>query len=232
MIQTFNEKTTEDAYQKAAEKIEGSINRLLKTHGTINLAVPGGRSVAGIFNYLKNKEIDWQKIHIFMIDERLVEITDSESNFLLVQKHLTDELIKKGKMSQENLHPFILDETESDHGIINYENEIKRQGAKYDIILLSSGEDGHVGGLYPNHHSIKNNSNFYLAFNDSPKPPKYRMSSSRKLLLSADSAVLLFLGEGKKEAFEKFKNDSLELFECPAKIVNYIENSFVITQFK
>ena len=79
-------------------------------------------------------------------------------------------------------------------GLSSYVKDLKDHGGKYDIVVLSSGEEGHVGALYPGHHSISDESEFYIKMNDSPKPPPNRMTSSRKLLKSAKYFMILLFG--------------------------------------
>jgi len=71
---------------KAASLIKQKIEILLKSQKFVSFAVPGGRSVLGVFDKLKNEKIDWKKVHFFMIDERLVPLESEESNFKLYWK--------------------------------------------------------------------------------------------------------------------------------------------------
>ncbi len=211
---------------KVADIIKESIERLLLKQEIVVFAVPGGRSVAGIFNKLKEKDISWNKVHIFMVDERIVPIDDPKSNFKIAKEHFIGELLDKGLLPEKNVHPFIIGE---DLEVESYAEELKKHGGKYDVVLLSSGEDSHVAALYPNHHSIKDDSIFFFIMHDSPKPPKGRMSMSRKLLAKSKVAILLFLGEIKKEAYRKFQDDNIDVNSCPAKIVLSIKDSYVLT---
>jgi 6-phosphogluconolactonase len=87
-----------------------------------------------------------------------------------------------------------------------------------DIVVLSSGEDGHIGALYPNHHSIKNNFPKFISMGDSPKPPQKRMTASRKMIEKADDGLLLFFGAGKTDAYFKYKLRTNSVEDCPAQI--------------
>lgn len=217
--------------EKGANIIADSVNKLAKSQEYVVLAVPGGRSVSGIFTRLKEKDIPWNKVHIFMVDERLVPIDHEESNFKLAKESFVADLIKQGKLPEQNIHPFIMDKEKETYGIGEYADELKQYGARYDIVLLSSGEDGHVGALYPN-HSIKDDAEFYIVMHDSPKLPKDRMTMSRQLLLKSKVAIILFFGEAKKQAYNKFKDESVSVIECPAKIVNKIPESYILTDIK
>lgn len=215
--------------KKAADIISNSINQLLEKKNYIILAIPGGRSISGIFEFLKEKNIPWKKVHIFMVDERLVPIDDDKSNFKLANESFIKELVSKDTLPKKNVHPFIINKNKSDYGISSYKEELKKHGSIYDIVLLSSGEDSHIGALYPNHPSIKAHSDFYLTMHNSPKPPKDRMTMSKKLLLNSKVAILLFFGESKREALKKFKDNKIDFNFCPAKLVNFIKDSYVLT---
>ena len=212
----------------ASDIIEKKLLEIIAEKGKAIFAVPGGRSVSGIFKKLLDKEIHWNKVHIFMVDERLVTIKSKDSNFKLAKDNFIGNLLKSRKLKEENVHPFLLRD-EPDFGLKIYEDELNSLGGKYDVVLLSSGEDGHIGALYPNHHSIRDESNYFVFMIDSPKPPPNRMSMSKKLLLRTQLAVLLFFGEAKKEALEKFKDDNIDTTDCPAKLVNNLKEAFAFT---
>jgi len=217
----------------AADIIAHSTRSVLKTRHEAIWALPGGRSVGNIFERLSERDdVEWGRVHFFMADERLVSIEDSHSNFRLLIERILYPLLEEKKITRSNMHPFIYRPQEDDVGTLHYEKELLRYGGKYDLLLLSSGEDGHIAGLYPHHHSVMSPERFFITMDDSPKPPPGRMSSSRNLLLSADTAVLLFYGKGKKNALAMFKDDKLTFEQCPAKVVQEIKNSFVLTDQK
>lgn len=217
---------TEDLFEKTSIILKEAVDKILLKKDYVNIGLCGGRSITGILQNFKKENIDWDKIHIFIIDERMVPIDSDDSNFKLIKNELPNIIPNK------NLHPFILDNSKNDFGLSNYENIIKKHGSSYDIIVLSSGEDGHIGALYPNHHSINNESDFLIYMEDSPKPPSHRISISKKFLLKSKIAVLIFKGDIKKEAYLKFLNDEIDIESCPAKIVKEIKESYVLTDIQ
>jgi 6-phosphogluconolactonase len=130
------------------------------------------------------------------------------------------------------MDPFILDENKQDYGLADYKDEIKKFGGSYDIVLVSAGEDGHIGALYPNHHSIKNESEDYILIDDSPKPPKQRMSMSKNMFLKSKIGILLFSGEGKRNSYKNFLDDKLDFVKCPAKLTLKLPESYVLTNIE
>ena len=218
---------------KASDFIVSNTKIMLTRKDLVLWAMPGGRSVSGIFRSLaKRNDIPWEKIHIFIIDERLVPIEANESNYKLLYENMVARLLNKRKIPAENIHPFIFKPEDIDKGVEAYELELKKFGNYFDIILLSSGEDCHIAGIYPGHNSIKNKYKYFFTMNDSPKPPKDRMSSSIALLTRSSASVLLFYGDSKKKAFLDFLDNNIDETGCPAKVVKKINNSLVLTDQK
>ncbi|MEK6890170.1 MAG: 6-phosphogluconolactonase [Nanoarchaeota archaeon] len=215
--------------KKTAEQIAKLINKYSEKQTFVTLALPGGRSVSGIFSNLLEQNISWNKVHIFLIDERLVPLNSEESNFRLIKDTLATPLVTSGKLPPENIHPFKYDKNLSDSGLASYEQELLTISNYFDIILVSSGEDGHIAGLFPNHETILNTHQFFITTNSSPKPPEKRMTASRSLIERSKSAVILFIGDAKRQALSNFDNPALTIEQCPAKLVKKVHDNYIIT---
>jgi len=229
-MEIIYQKNQTDLAKTGAAVIAETISDLLKKQPQVILALAGGRSLAGIFVGLaKDKIIDWSRVHIFMVDERLVPLNDLASNFSQANQALIEPLIKSSRLAEANVHPFIFMPNQPDFGLEQYTAELKRHGGKYDIILLGAGEDGHIAALFPQHHSIFNEAEFYLTFSDSPKSPPGRLTASKTLLAQAQAALIVFLGEAKLQAYHKFLDPKINLADCPAKLVKKIKHSYLLT---
>ncbi len=233
MAMTISSKNKQTLDQMAVDIISNSTMKLLKDRDWVVLAIPGGRSVRGIFRHLVEErnigKIPWQNLQIFMADERLVPIDHKDSNFKLAKEIFLDKAVSRGVLPEENVHPFILDTKKADFGVFDYERELKQYATGYDIVVLSAGEDGHIGALYPNHHSVYDESEFFLSMTDSPKPPRDRMTLSTNMLLRSDTAIVLFIDKAKKGAYRAFLDGQLDYRSCPAKLVLSVHDSYVIT---
>jgi 6-phosphogluconolactonase len=233
MIQIISEQNAEKLSKKAADIIAKHIRKLAAKQKHIILGIPGGRNVSRIFSLLKDEEkIPWEKIHIFMADERLVPLNSEESNFKLANDTFLKELVTKKLLPRKNIHPFIADESKHDFGIYDYEKELKKYSDSYDILLLSSGEDCHIASLFPNHNSVKDDSEYYVLVTNAPKPPERRISISRKHVLRVKVALLLFIGESKKDAYYAFLSEKNNICSCPAKLVKSVKEAYIFTNIK
>jgi len=214
----------------SANEILENAREIAKTKEHVVIALPGGRSVKGIYEALSRLEDPvWSKIHIFLVDERVVPVSDPESNFGLIWDSFAKGLVEKGILPEENLHPFIIDEKEADHGAKRYTSILAEYGGQFDIVLVSSGEDGHIASLYPDHKAISIAGKKYIYLDDSPKPPAKRITASVELIAHAKFLVVLFTGKSKQEAYDRFNNVRIPIIDCPAKIAYKMEHSIVYT---
>ena len=219
----------EDVERKASRLIAEKIQDILEEKDKVVMALPGGSSVKGVFELLKKEDIDWSKVIIFMVDERLLPLCDENSNYRLVKNELLDDLFNQGVIETDNVYPFVYT-GDALKDCAEYWADLKSVGGKFDIVLLSSGEDGHIAGLFPE-LSVNEESSGFFPFYDSPKPPRDRMTASRDLIEKSSVAILLFFGTGKKDALEMFKHPELKANKCPAKIVKSI-NHHVFTDIE
>jgi 6-phosphogluconolactonase len=200
----------------------------------LTLGLCGGRSVVGLLSALERESIHQPKellgrIQFFMVDERLVPLTDEQSNFGGLKRLLFDALVEKGAISERQLHPFMTRADEADFGCGAYFKELQFFGGKFTVVVLGVGEDGHVAGLFPHHSTLQETEARFLHFHDSPKPPSDRMTASPALITHAELSVVLALGDGKREAWKTFSNEAVSVAACPAKLATKAHSCLVVT---
>ena len=231
MLKIISHKDINELSKAAVGILAEKINVLLKTQKYVILGISGGRSVKMIFELLKDeKRINWKKVHIFMADERWVPISHEDSNYRLAKETFIDYLIDKKKLPKKNTHPFLIHEND-ELSMGQYEGELKALSDEYDIAIFGAGEDGHVASLYPAHSSLNDDYDYFIKVEDSPKPPKKRLSMSRKMILKTKTAFVLFTGEGKKHAYYYFKRNE-DFRSCPAKLVKFVKDAYVFTDLE
>lgn len=229
MVTILGETDQDRLLRRAASRLCDALRDVLFVRRRAIIAVPGGRSVARIFEFMRQERLDWHRVHFFMVDERLVPADHPDSNFRLLREHLIEPLRREGRLESVNAHPFSFDVAKPGQGALEYGSILAEHGSGFDVVLLSAGEDGHVASLFPNHHSIDDARHGFFVMTDSPKPPPGRMTSSASLVRSAEVAVLLFLGPAKAAAYENFQNPSVSLSSCPAKLALAMKSAFVFT---
>jgi 6-phosphogluconolactonase len=77
----------------------------------------------------------------------------------------------------------------------------------FDLILLGMGPDGHTASLFPQHKLLKSNS-IVDYIEDSPKPPKRRITLTLPTINAARQVAFVATGESKKNVIRDiFSND-------------------------
>jgi 6-phosphogluconolactonase len=167
-----------------------------------------------------------------MVDERLVPLTDDQSNYGGLKRLLFDKLVEGSVISNAQLHPFVTDTTQSDFGCGLYRDELRSVGGKFTVVVLGVGEDGHIAGLFPHHPALAEKGETFVHFHDSPKPPADRMSASPALITGAELSVILALGEGKRAAWSAFNDNSVAVEACPSKLALKAKECLVVTDLE
>jgi 6-phosphogluconolactonase len=167
-----------------------------------------------------------------MVDERLVPLTDEQSNYGGLKRLLFDTLVEQRIISEAQLHPFVTDAGKSDFGCSDYREELSSVGGRFTVVVLGVGEDGHIAGLFPHHPALAEKGENFVCFHDSPKPPADRMSASPALITGAELSVILALGEGKRAAWNAFNDNSVAVEACPSKLALKAKECLVVTDLE
>jgi 6-phosphogluconolactonase len=122
--------------------------------GRMTVALSGGRTPVDLYRSLarEGKGFPWDRIHIFLADERFVPHEDKDSNYRMIE----ETLLKAVTVPKENIHPVDTSLSGPDEAAEEYEKETIRhfglgpgQFPRVDLILLGLGEDGHTASLFP-----------------------------------------------------------------------------------
>jgi 6-phosphogluconolactonase len=213
----------ETLFKNIVELFISAVNKVVATHDEVIVGLPGGRTIGPLLAELKKQDVPWDALHIFLVDERVVPIGHPQRNDRVLRQEL------RGVLPEANIHSYSCNKQNPVAGVQAYTKELMRYRSSFDIVVLSAGEDGHIASLFPNHPSIKDESDFFILVDHAPKPPPLRMSSSKKLIQRSQQGILIFSGNNKKEAYRNFLDTGLDINKCPAKLIATLSNAYVIT---
>jgi 6-phosphogluconolactonase len=152
---------------------------------------------------------------LWFADERIVPLTDVDSNYGGLKKQLLDHLdsAKHGTPEVNHLDDAIPFDADSDLFASSYEKVlVKSLGSEpsLDLVLLGCGPDGHTCSLFPGHKLLQEESRFVDSLDDSPKPPPRRITLTKPSLRLAQNIAFVAEGAGKAPVLR-------EIFETPQK---------------
>ena len=135
-------------YNRALEIFMDEYRRNIKEKGEFSVALSGGNTPKPLFKLLAEEEIEWKRVHLFMVDERYLPTDHEHSNYGNLCSSLIDRVDIPHKNVKYIKHLATLEESRTEY---QYEVEkfFRENGEGFDLILLGMGEDGHTASLFP-----------------------------------------------------------------------------------
>ena len=199
-----------------------------------NIAVSGGSTPATLFTVWKEDfagQIDWNRLHIYWVDERCVDPRSPESNYGMTKNILLDYI----PIPAENIHR-IIGEVEPDFEAKRYGEMVikslpQQNGLPlFDLVLLGIGDDGHTASIFPNRFDLLVDPEVY-AVGYHPQSGQARVTLTGPTIRNAKRIVFFVTGEGKASVIRSiFTNDefapnypSFKIAEAAPHAVFYLD---------
>jgi 6-phosphogluconolactonase len=128
--------------------VADAAGRAIAERGRFLFAVSGGTTPWEMMRLLASAALDWPKVHVFLVDERIAPAGDPDRNLT----HLEQTLLASAPLPKENVHAMAVEAADSDAAAADYARELARLGgspAVLDLIHLGLGPDGHTASLVP-----------------------------------------------------------------------------------
>lgn len=182
-----------------------------------SVAISGGSTYEKILNEWA-KKFSFSTVDFYPVDERAVPINSEFSNWgaassIFFEKLAGNNSIQNFASSLEVYKKIIDKKINEGNGIL-------------ETIFLGVGDDGHTASLFPDGDYLNDMVSTVLA-TKSPKKPENRFTIAPKLIIEAKTVVLIVIGEGKKDIYERIKSDDLSL--PIVKLLSQREKNIIIT---
>jgi 6-phosphogluconolactonase len=212
-MKVFTLPDAEQASRAAAAAIAEQGRRALAERQQFTLALSGGTSPLRMFEVLSAEDLDWQRVHLFQVDERLVAADSPERNFNAIRERLLAHItIPPGQ-----LYPMPLELADPDAAASNYAGTLRRvlgpHGA-FDLVHLGLGADGHTASLLPGDPALESTAAVIVSRN---YHGARRLSLSLPVISAARQRLWLVTGTGKDRALQGLLDGDTTL---PAARVN------------
>ena len=181
--------------------------------GLFTVAVSGGSTPRPMHRLLAGDPyrsgIPWQFTHLFWVDERLVPVTDPDSNFGSAERDFLNQLT----IPAGNIHP-MSSRKPPPAAADDYEHELRRHfshiaGGKpvFDLIVLGVGEDGHTASIFPGDHSAVETTRWVTVVKGGT-PHVERLTLTLPILNQARCIVYLISGSKKAVVVRSLLTDA------------------------
>lgn len=175
-----------------ADRIAGLV---AESGGRFSLGLSGGSTPIPAYRLLATRELDWEKVDLWVSDERWVPPDHERSN----GKMAADVLA--GPAGTWLYRPPWSENQEPDSAAAEYDATIRNlhESRRPDIVHLGVGGDGHTASLFPNTTALDEWSRWIVA-NWVPTQHEFRITATFPLLWSAGLLLVQAEGDGKAAA--------------------------------
>lgn len=136
------------AAQAAAEAIARLAITAIDDRSRFRIAVSGGSTPGPMFEHLATLPIDWQRVELFQVDERIVPDDDPDRNWADVLATLVDRV----DIPVSNLYPMPVARGSASYVATRYQDALRERCGTppvLDVVHLGLGDDGHTASWPP-----------------------------------------------------------------------------------
>jgi 6-phosphogluconolactonase len=196
------------------DKLASDLGNALRQNDRASLCVPGGTTPGPVFDILSDLKLDWDRVTVFLNDERWVPEDHERSNAALVRRRLLT-----GRAAAATFVPLYADTPEPEAAMERLATALSPH-LPISVLLLGMGADMHTASLFPGADR--------LAEALAPDAPillpmraeaagEPRVTLTARVLNDAMAIHLMITGEDKLAALRRA--ETLPVEEAPVKAV-------------
>jgi 6-phosphogluconolactonase len=221
--------TSTELTAAAAERFIAAADAAIAATETFSVALSGGETPRALFGALASpayvSRVQWPRVHVFWGDERCVPPEDEASNYRMARELLLDRV----PIRDANIHR-IRGEDAPDAAAEQYERELRRAfetrtgppraepGARFDLVLLGLGTNGHTASLFPQLHAVRERTRWAMAENIEMLQ-MWRITLTPVILNQAAEILFVVSGREKAAVLRRVLYGARDTRELPAQAI-------------
>ncbi|MGH2990564.1 MAG: 6-phosphogluconolactonase [Solirubrobacterales bacterium] len=182
----------EAAARAGAKLIADAARDAIGQAGRFALAISGGRTPLAMFERLGELEVDWDRVDLFQVDERIAPDGDDDRNMTHIRDSLPEAALAR-------LRPMPVTDEDLEAAATRYAGELPKP---LDLVHLGIGPDGHTASLVPGDPVLEVTDRL-VALTGGEYQARRRMTLTYPALAEARSVFWLIAGEDKRDALAK-----------------------------
>ncbi len=216
--------TSDTLAQSFAEHFAKKADEAIRARGRFLAVLGGGGTPLKAYRLLAQEplksQVDWAKVHLFWGDERHVSHDDAGSNFYQAR----EALLKHVDIPEENLHPMPThlspdEAVDAYYQIIASYTEAGQKHARFDLVLLGLGSDGHTASLFVGQSTLWAKP-IITTQGEYEGRPANRLTLTPLVLNQAREVVFLVSGASKADALVNALGDERDIERFPSQAIS------------
>ena len=217
----------EEFVTKSVAVIAQKIDDAIEERDECIIGLSGGSTPRPVYEALGKEDLYWEKVKIFLLDERYVPSENNDSNQKLVQ----DTILKHADIPANQCY-FPDTSLPIDACVIAYTEALVHLFHAHapDLLVLGMGNDGHVASLFPPVAENAFGEVVALHTTTDDFAVHDRITISPLIIMASQEHVLLIKGEEKQKVFEECAKSDLDPVRWPLHVALATERMTVIHQ--
>jgi 6-phosphogluconolactonase len=211
--------------RRSIELFVADARNAIKERNVFCVAISGGFTPKRFFELLgespESKGLDWEKIHLFWVDERYVPPDSPWSNYKLA----ADTFLKKVPIPEANVHRIPTEESDFKASAWHYEETIRSvfgikadEVPRFDLMALGMGADGHTGSMFPDSYAPFDTSDLACVVYVMDQKLN-RITLTHPVLRAARHLVVLISGKEKAQIFKEVMTSEPDEVKYPIHVL-------------
>lgn len=193
----------------------------MRTSGEFHIALSGGSTPQPFYERLmydpNYRQFPWAHTHIWIVDERRVDLDHAQSNFRMIRETIVDH----SGIPMSHVHPI---KATSPDAADEYESQLRetlgcraRGSDRLDFVLLGMGADGHTASLFPHNEVLHETKKLVRAVEEPHAQPPERITMTYPLINAARTVAVVVAGEKKAPTVDRVAIGREPIDELPIR---------------
>lgn len=217
--------------QAAADYFVSQAEVALTSRQRFSVALSGGSTPQPLYTLLATdgfaRRVDWARVHVFWGDERCVPADHPDSCYRMAREALLDYV----PLPAQNIYR-IRGEEEPAKAATEYEQILRRffgeaSGARFDLVWLGMGDDGHTASLFPGTEVVDEQERWVKENYVQAAKQRWRITLTPPAINAASNIAFLVSGASKAERLRQVLMGEYQPHLLPSQLVKPLNGHLV-----
>jgi 6-phosphogluconolactonase len=220
--------------QRAAQQFLQAATAAVRENGSFTAALAGGSTPKALYSLLANdpalrSQVPWDKIHLFLGDERHVGPGHPDSNFRMA----TEAMLSKAPLKAEQVTRIKGEYPDAEQAALEYEQALRTyfqlkdgEYPRFDLLLAGMGNEGHTLSLFPGTKALRPGARLVVR-NWVGKLYTERITLTAPAASNAARIIFMVTGADKAPALKAVLEGPYEPEQLPAQLLRPINGKLL-----